>query len=135
MHMSPPNPHGLTASEDGSVHLTVAELKRIPLVHLISGLDETDATPTASPAITGYTEWVSEGSPAITLGWDWQLLPGTPGPSRVNDARSNLVLVDDSSGIDECQDKITMLLNTYVDQMNWQASVLGSLQIHGQERA
>jgi hypothetical protein len=129
MHMSPPKPHGLTVSDDGAIRLSVEALRRLPLVHLLSGLDETEATPTASHAITGYTEWVTEGSPAVTIGWDWQLLPGTAGPTLVNEVRSNLILVDDSSGIDECQDKIAMLLISYVSELDWQASVLGSLGV------
>ena len=70
------------------------------MVHLMSGLDENSSSliSLADTAITGYTEWTSQGSPAISIGWDWKLVgfqrdvsliqTGTPG--------TNLMFVDQS---------------------------------------
>lgn len=126
--MTSPARSALSVSEDGYVRLTVEAFAALPLVHLITCLDEHDGTPLATPAITGYTEWVTVGMPAITLGWDWQLLPGQPYPVRVNDPRTNLMLVDDSSGNDLSQSIIATFLNTHVDNMPWQKEAMASLR-------
>jgi hypothetical protein len=121
----------LTVSEDGYVRLTEEGFAALPLMHLISCVDAHDGMPAAadaSHAITGFTEWVSEGIPAITLGWDWQLLPGAGTPARVNDARTNLMLIDNISGADQSQYKTTTFLNSYIDRMAWQAAAMAGLQ-------
>jgi len=74
------------------MRLTVEELRQISLVHLLSGLDEDNPALLQEGAIfseiTGYTEWVSTTSPAISIGWDWMLQSSQAGAvyyKRVSD--------------------------------------------------
>jgi hypothetical protein len=123
----------LSVSADGYVRLSLQELEAIPLSHLISCLDGQGGARAMSAAvatdITGYTEWVSAGWPAISLGWDWQLPATGPGarPRRLHAPRSNVMLVDDSSRVDHGQAKTAMLLEFYVDRQPWQAATLDYL--------
>ena len=86
---------------DGYVRLTLEQFQAIPLVHLLSGLDPDEFPPLHEGAsrtdISGYTEWVSETTPVITLGWDWRM-EGASGQARylrTGFPRSNIMLVDD----------------------------------------
>lgn len=74
----------MTLSDDGLIRLTLETLRTIPFTHLLSGLDVHDGSPPICEAasldpISGYTEWLSTTSPAITLGWDWWLDVRSPG--------------------------------------------------------
>lgn len=130
--MTSPARSVLTVSEDGYVRLTEDGFAALQLTHLISCVDVHDGMPVVGAAshsaITGFTEWVTEGIPAITLGWDWQLLPGGETPTRVNDARTNLMLIDNISGADQSQYKTTTFLNCYIDRMEWQEAAMAGLQ-------
>lgn len=126
----------LTVSPDGYVRLSLEQLQAIPLNHLISGMDETgeaancDASATE---ITGYTEWVSNGTPAITLGWDWHMQAQNQQTQlhRVSDPRSNIMLTDNISGMDLGQAKTTTLLQLHIDKTHsWQEAVLAYLNLH-----
>ncbi|MDD5707896.1 MAG: DUF4902 domain-containing protein [Kiritimatiellae bacterium] len=123
----------LSVSADGYVRLSLPELEAITLGHLISCLDEQSGARGVLAAvatdITGYTEWVSAGWPAISLGWDWQLaVAGQPaGLRRLHAPRSNVMLVDDSSRVDHGQVKTATLLEFYVDRQAWQAATLDYL--------
>jgi hypothetical protein len=58
-------------SANGLIRLTVDELTSASLVHLSSGIDEQEQ-PTRvcgrATSICGYTEWISQHPPVITLG-------------------------------------------------------------------
>jgi len=111
----------LALSNDGYIRLTLRQLQAVPLHHLLSGLDED-----CSATITGYTEWLSEGSPAITLGWDWCMV-GQARLQRVEDPRSNLMLVDDH-GSDLGFDATLTALSAFVDALEWQKTTLSALE-------
>lgn len=119
---------GITLCDDGYVRLTRDTLLAIPLVHLLSGLDEdhsniqqADGRPTR---IAGYTEWLSVTKPAITIGWDWALdvFTGRVRYTRLGDPCSNLMLVDAEGG-DLGPVQTTVLLTTTLDALAWQAAV------------
>lgn len=67
---------------DGYVRMSLTDLELVQLTHLVSGIDTAGdrITDTSAAPITGYSEWVSAGFPAITIGGDWQmsLSPGQP---------------------------------------------------------
>jgi hypothetical protein len=117
-----------TLSEDGYVRLTLEALLAIPLVHLLSGLD--DDSPilpqegASFASISGYTEWLSTTAPIITVGWDWRLdvSQGLPIYVRLVASRSNVMLVDVLQ-----QDlgfaKTSYLLGTAIDALAWQEKV------------
>lgn len=119
----------LVISDTGYIRLLYSELQNQTLVHLISGLDEDGpdlpqdgAVPTA---ITGYTEWVSEGRPVITVGWDWQMLSdhSNIGLHRVGGPSSNVMLVSPGS-VDLGPQKTAVLLETFIDGFDWQPVTL-----------
>lgn len=116
----------LSISPDGYIRLSLSLLASIELVHLVSGLDEDmPASPceSAAPtAITGYTEWVSTTSPAISLGWDWimEVADGIVQPARLGEPRSNCMLVDESNG-DLGPARSNAALAEFVDTLPWQA--------------
>lgn len=123
----------LKVSADGYIRLSFTELKRVQLEHLISGLDDDEVVGTFEGAsralITGYTEWLSTGSPKITLGWDWEMVmvQGGVGLRRIGAPRSNLML-QDGSGNDLGYEKSLLLIELYVDEMSWKSLVLEQIR-------
>lgn len=119
----------LTVNDDGYIRLSFDELSQIPLSHLISGLDDEVSRLTQFSAvfseITGYTEWVTDTKPSISIGWDW-ILDFSETRSgeykRVGEPRSNLMLIN-SKKHDLGDEKTTVLIETIVDEMNWQTVV------------
>ena len=71
------HPEALSVSNDGYVRITKHAMSMIPMKHLDSGLfapsillnSEVDGT----CEISGYTEWISETAPSISIGWNWTL--------------------------------------------------------------
>ena len=113
---------------DGYVRLTLEQFQAIPLVHLLSGLDPDEFPPLHEGAsqtdISGYTEWVSETAPIITLGWDWRM-EGASGQTRylrTGLPRSNIMLLDDLRR-DLGSAKTAKLLEAAIDKTAWQAAV------------
>lgn len=116
-------------SDTGYVRTTFAQLQQVHFTHLISGVDE-DGPPdiaesASSTVICGYTEWISQGGLVITIGWDWQMLPEGRGCrlTRVGPPSSNLML-QDPNGIDLGPHRTTALLETIIDNFNWQTEAL-----------
>ncbi len=107
--------------------MSFMRLQGLRLVHLISGLDEQEPGKFdgAIPAyITGYTDWVSDTFPTVTIGWDW-LMEGCCGRvmlSRPGEPRSNILLLD-SLGRDVPAVKSAAVLETYLDGIAWTGSV------------
>jgi len=124
-----PKGHGfMQLSPDGYVRLTLEQFQSIVLRHLWSGLDPEDPASLHEGAIqtriTGYTEWISETVPAITLGWDWQLLElsGCARYLRVGFPKSNIMLIDvlrnDLGAV-----KTSKTLQAAIDETDWQVAV------------
>lgn len=115
-------------SPDGYVRLTLEQLQWIPLGHLLSDLDHDEYPPLHEGAsqthISGYTEWVSETAPVITLGWDWRM-EGASGQThylRTGFPRSNIMLVDDQRR--DLGPAITVkLLEAAIDKTAWPAVI------------
>lgn len=119
----------LTISPDGYMRLTFEEFQQISLLHLISGLDEDNPTLMQEGAtfaeLTGYTEWVSITSPAISIEWDWMFQSSQTGATyyaKVSKLRSNLMLVDPQKH-DLGPDMTTTLIEKVVDEINWRVVV------------
>lgn len=97
----------------------------IPLVHSVSGLDEDEeAVPDGDASVTsvtGYTEWLGPAEHVITLGWDWHMVVVSSSLRcvRVNQPRSNLMLVDANSR-DFGLQKTRVLLEAVIDSFSWQ---------------
>jgi hypothetical protein len=123
----------LIISPDGYIRLSLDDMRGIGLVHLISGLDEdipllADAG-AVTTTISGYTEWISEGSAPLTVGWDWQL--NVDGPQirmeRISDPRSNIMLID-AAQADVGPQQTGVLLGSVIDAFAWQDTTLQFIQ-------
>ncbi|WP_374586460.1 DUF4902 domain-containing protein [Pseudoduganella sp.] len=118
--------------EDGYVRTTLAQLQTIALKHLVSGLDEDAPHETHSGAectvISGYTEYVHDGVPALTIGWDWEMsMSGGPARlRRVGEPRSNIMLQDEQHH-DLGFLATEQLLGNYVDSLGWEALTLAAI--------
>jgi len=118
--------------DTGYIYLTVDELCAGALVHLVSGVDQecglACAVGATATAITGYTEWVSQGEPILTLGWDWQMYVDGDAVclQRVGPPSSNLMLQSPARR-DLGHARTIALLNDYVDGFDWQHATLGHI--------
>lgn len=114
--------------------MTFAAFQQAELVHLYSGIDED--RPAANgiganySAITGYTEWVSNTAPAITIGWDWQLTGGQGTARLIHTGMpgSNLMLLDQHSQ-DLGPERTRQLLSAWLDIFSWQSETLSALNM------
>jgi hypothetical protein len=139
-HYNPFNVHGHAdimqipaISRDGYIRLSLEHLSQLPFMHLASDIDATilqDLQHQAVPALAaGYSEWISNTTPAISLGWSWfihrrshKLLPA---PEAV---RSNVMLVD-VHGYDLGSTTTSFLFTTWLAMHDWQHAVTASLDI------
>jgi hypothetical protein len=120
----------LAVSADGYVRLTVTALRAIALTHVLSELDADIHLPpsTASGAclasIAGYTEWASQTTPALSLGWDWRIATtgGRVRYQREGEVRSNVMLLD-ARRRDLGALATGMLLCVAVDSLGWEQAV------------
>lgn len=121
----------------GPLCLSSAELERICLIHLISGIDEDGPDGMADSAIatliTGYTEWIGDGDPVVTVGWDWKM---TFDASRVRLVRvsepcSNVALRG-ADGANLGPVVTAIYLASVVDGFNWQEEALQYINIRYQ---
>jgi hypothetical protein len=120
----------LIVSNDGYVRLTLSAFRAIALRHLFSGLDEDEESGASSAAgasessILGFTEWVSDTTPAVSLGWDWRLNTIGGGARYVRDSevRSNVMLIE--PGLGDLGDLATSAtLSTAIDALAWEAAI------------
>lgn len=116
---------------DGTVRLDRSASLEIRFRHIISGLYEESLTNeigigTGATAVRleGYTEWVSETRPLITLGWDWewQFVFGRSGYRRREAPFSNITLVD-QNGHDIGSAETARVLSDAIDQTDWRDAV------------
>lgn len=115
-------------SEDGYIRLSLETFLVTPLVHLVSGLDEDSPIPSQEGGslarISGYTEWVSDTMPIITLGWDWWLdvSQGQAVYVRLGAPRCNVMLVD-AMQRDLGPATTLALLEAVIDALAWRYEV------------
>jgi hypothetical protein len=119
----------IAVSDDGYIRLTADSIRSLIYIHLISGLDEGVESLQLEGAVTthisGYTEWVSQTVPVITLGWDWFLdySSGEQKLLRVGKPCSNVMSVDCNKQ-DLGYSATLDLLCSFVDEMDWQLAVM-----------
>lgn len=118
----------LVVSKDGYLRLTLTAFCALGLRHLLSGLDEDGESPSRKSAgaslasILGFTEWVSDTTPAVSIGWDWRLntLGGQPRYVRDSEVRSNVMLIE--PGVGDLGDAATSAtLSAAIDALAWEA--------------
>lgn len=126
-HSGIPGMVALVVSRDGYLRLTLSAFRAIVLRHLFSGLDQdsessTHAAGASEASILGFTEWVSDTTPAVSLGWDWRLntLGGRPRYVRDSEVRSNVMLIE--PGLGDLGDLATSAtLSAAIDALAWEA--------------
>ena len=113
---------------DGTVRLDRSTLLEIRFRHIISGLYEEPVTNTIGMGkgatiarLEGYTEWVSETRPLITLGWDWewQFISERSGYRRREAPFTNITLVD-QDGHDIGSTETVRVLSDLIDYIDWE---------------
>lgn len=110
-------------SDDGFVRMDFSELMKTRLFHLIS-INEENSFSAPYTKMFGYTEWVSQTSSVVSIGWDWKLMHD----DRVIDIvrtglpRSNLMLKDDLER-DMGMDQTLHLICQKIDSIGWEAIV------------
>ncbi len=89
----------MVLSKDGYIRLCLQQLLQLEFVPVMSAPDKNVLAELAADgqavSEAGYTEWISQTDPCISVGWDWYrdissrrvLFAG-------NDVRSNVMLVD-----------------------------------------
>jgi hypothetical protein len=119
----------ITLSRDGYLRLTFESFRQVKIVHLFSGTDADRPSAMGSGAsshpITGYTEWVSHGTPAISIGWDWELT-GAQGKAQLiqtGKPASNLMFVD-QYGHDLGSEQTKLLTAAWLNTFTWQTETL-----------
>lgn len=118
----------MTLSEDGYVRLTLETFSATALVHLLSRLDS--EAPPVSPdraslaPMSGFTEWVSTTTPAVTLGWDWWLDPSQQQARyvRLGAPRSNVMIID-AAQRDLGRTRTLKHLEAAIDLLAWPSEV------------
>lgn len=122
----------LFLSDDGYIRLSKITLESIQLQHLDSGLydDEFESSGEQNVVcnILGYTEWVTDTDPAISIGWDWTIdyRYQPPRYKLVGLPFSNIILQDSYSRDLEsevCLNYLTVLIS----QMDWMQHVSGAI--------
>lgn len=121
-------------SQDGYVRLTFEAFQQTEMSHCLSGIHDDRPSNNGAGAtysdITGYTEWVSNSTPAITIGWDWKMacISGTANLVHAGIPGSNLMFLDQHNqdlGLELTQH----LLVTWLDVFSWQSETLRTLSI------
>jgi hypothetical protein len=115
----------LAVSDDGYVRLTRTCLRELALVHVLSTLDldeEGELRHTAgacTTTITGFTEWVTQSEPVLSIGWYWRLDAQRLVYERLDHPYSNIMLVD-SHRRDFGHQTSAILLGAEIDTLPWQ---------------
>ena len=115
-------------SLDGHLRLPGDVLGHLALQHLVSGLDssiepQVERMCGCRTVIAGYTEWIDEVHPHLSVGWDWSLqVDGdTVRCARVGLPYSNLMLVDAGWRDIGVQETLHCLARA-IDRFPWQAA-------------
>jgi hypothetical protein len=117
-------PKRLYISDDGYIRLSKITLESIHFRHLDSGLYDDEVVNLGdfdmACSILGYTEWVTDTEPAISIGWDWtvEYFTNPPRIKMVGLPFSNIILQDHNDK--DMNDEICMhYLIVLISQINW----------------
>jgi hypothetical protein len=114
---------------DGLLRMHRQDLSALGLSHLVSGLDDDsderggDRQCGACTTLSGYTEWVCDSEPRLSLGWDWQL-DGQSADGRVcrlGLPRTNVLLLDRDGQALPWNESLQVLAN-FIDGFDWNTS-------------
>jgi hypothetical protein len=126
-HIQPP-----TISSDGYIRLPLNDLSTLPFIHLASDSDSdflAELQAQTIPALAaGFSEWMSETTPAISVGWGWYI----HSPSRrlllAPDAVRTNVMLTDIYGYDLGPTVTSNLFGSWLTIYDWQRAVSVALK-------
>lgn len=123
---------------NGLVLLSPAELDGVVFIHLTSALDDVETASTtqcgSQTIITGYTEWITQGQPPLTLGWDWELSAEhdtPPRPKRLGPPRTNLCLTSSEGQQLDWEHNLVQLGRWIDERLIWAPTVMEQLESAG----
>jgi len=122
----------LSVSTDGYIRLTEKTLDIIHMKHLDSGLfiSEQINGPDVDvmSELTGYTEWSSQTSPSISIGWDWKFncFKESRTYEIVGDPFSNLLLQDEYCN-DLTEDENLKRISKIINKLDWVDDLKGHI--------
>lgn len=112
--------------------MTFESFLQFEMTHAISGINE-DIPPSSGLGaslypITGYTEWISDSIPVITIGWDWEMTgyEGAAQLRHIGIPGTNLMFVC-KEGNDLGTDKTLQLLKSWLGIFSWQTVTLNTI--------
>ncbi|WP_159566274.1 DUF4902 domain-containing protein [Budvicia diplopodorum] len=121
--------------QDFRINISADFFRDLELVHLYSAAYEeprsTHFSGGIETVINGYTEWVSESSPIVSIGWDWELRYENSicryvktGPAFTNIA----FLLDEYEGLTEDEEVYTqMLIDHKISLIGWESKILQNI--------
>lgn len=133
--MKNPFPHASPSktriSPDGYIRLSLANLAELPFIHLESTSDPDFCNEllahTIQTRVAGFSEYRSDTTPAISLGWSWYVhSPSNRLLLAPEAVRSNVMLID-IHGYDVGAITTSGLLGTWLAVFDWQSSVRSKL--------
>lgn len=133
LHCSHGNAHPIIPlSPDGYIRLSLKKLCSLHFLHLASDLDESllyELNQQAVPAETaGFSEWISDTNPAISVGWGWFVHSDSHRLLLAPDAiRSNVMLLD-IFGYDLGPLTTSKLFSIWLNTHDWQPSALSRIE-------
>jgi len=98
------NQPDVQVTPEGFVLLSRTKLFKIRFTHLATGIDSESIHQLGRQGLlNGFTEWISESEPVISIGWDWShiLNKDCSRIFRTCVIRSNIKLKEFDSNIDE----------------------------------
>ncbi len=116
-------------TENGLVLIDATGLMQITFKHLVTSLDDDQSDSQFDCGrvanLTGYTEWLSENHPYLTIGWDWVIDARDQFrvPRRLGTPRTNVNLVgedDQALPWNESLEQLGKLMETLLP---WQQTV------------
>ena len=90
-------------TDDGLVLISISELMQVSFRELLMEMDEDcgDSSTNCGRicAITGHTEWLSDTTPRLTVGWDWivEKRDQVPTTWRLGLPRTNICIIGEDS--------------------------------------
>ena len=112
-------------SPDGYIRLSFDRFRELTFTHLGSGCDPQFLAELVAQGIpasdAGFSEWISSGTPAISIGWGWFILRSqSQRPLLAPDCvRSNVMLIN-ARGYDLGTAATSNLFRTWLDIHGWQ---------------
>jgi len=119
-------------SSDGYIRLHLDHLSALRFVHLASDRDASflaELHAKTVPARTaGFCEWVSETTPAVSVGWGWFIHNPSNRLLLAPDAIRSNVMLTDIHGYDLGPIVTSNLFGTWLTVYNWQEAVSVALE-------